>query len=90
MTRPSCAIAEKDPLTGHYHGAYEGQSACQECQVRALAHCPERFGAVVGRGMTPAYKAALQVVFGDAWEAGLQRVKAWARRIEKARAGVKA
>ena len=38
--------------------------------------------------MTPAYKAALQVVFGDDWEAGLLRVKAWAQRINAARAGV--
>lgn len=88
MTCPSCAIAEKDPLTGHYHGAYEGQSACQECQVRAMAHSIDHVRAQDMRKITPAYKAALQVVFGDSWEAGHMRVKKWARRIDEARAGV--
>lgn len=89
MTCPSCLIAESDPLTGHYHGAFEGQAACQECQVRALAHGPGRARTVAVNQMTPAYKAALQAVFGDdGWEEGAKRVREWALRIKRSRAGV--
>lgn len=37
------------------------------------------------KGMMPSYVAALQAVFGEDWQAGHQRVKRWADRIEAAR-----
>lgn len=73
---PACATAQADALTGHY------RAGCTECAARMLAHGPEHFDAMAAAAFTPAYRSALQAVFGADWMDGHVRVRAWSRRIE--------
>lgn len=74
MTCPACQEAETNPSTGMY------QSECLECSARALSHSPAYFDAARSNSITPAYRDALQAVFGDGWKAGHERVKFWSDR----------
>jgi hypothetical protein len=78
---PSCAAAEADPLTGRYH------SGCQDCAARMLAHGPQHHEAMLAAAFTPAYRSALQAVFGGEWMEGHRLVRAWSKRIEVAGMG---
>lgn len=78
MTCEACQAAEKNPSTGRYH------ADCPECKARAVAHGREAFDASAAGKMTSEYKQALQRLFGDDWEAGHLRVKAWKRKIKGA------
>jgi hypothetical protein len=79
MTCQECTLAESDPCSAIY------RIACPECEARQLAHGIEHARSRDARKMTAAYAAQLRAVFGDGWEAGHQRVKAWAMRIDAAR-----
>ena len=79
---PSCAAADANPRHPGFH------SGCEECSVRAIAQGPQHFEAQTVKRMIPAYTAELRRLFGDdvkAREAGHQRVKKWAARIEGAK-----
>jgi hypothetical protein len=70
----ACAEAERNPNTGMYH------ADCRECSARALSASPQHFAASQAGALLPAYRDALQAVFGDGWKAGHERVKAWSQR----------
>lgn len=76
----ACSAALADPLNC---GALS--AGCVECQARLLARRPEHFDATAAAAFTPAYRSALQSVFGDAWMQGHERVRAWSKRAEAAR-----
>ena len=78
---PACAVAEKDPLTGRY------RAGCVECGARDLANGPAHHEAMLAAAFTPAYRSALQGVFGAGWMDGHTRVREWSKRIEAARKG---
>lgn len=80
MTAPctACADAALDPHTGSY------QASCDECAARALANGPLFYEAAASDTLTPAYRSALQRVFGEAWKNGHWRVKHWAQQIQNA------
>jgi hypothetical protein len=76
MTCPACHAAEKNPITGLYG------SDCDECRARAIAHGQDLYRSAKAGYMTPEYKRALTAVFGsDGLDAGHQRVKGWAAKI---------
>ena len=75
MICESCTRAATNPRTGWFN------ADCPECAARALAGGPEHFESKRDKRITPAYRAALEAVFGDAWKAGHERVKAWAQRL---------
>ena len=72
MTCQACESAKANRWCGAYH------ADCLECSARALSHSPAYHAAATADAMTPAYRDALQSVFGDAWKDGHARVKAWA------------
>lgn len=76
----ACAIAEKRPLTGRY------TIGCRECMARALAHSPQMADALEANAITSEYRAALESAFGEGWQEGHERVKAWQHRIGHAQA----
>lgn len=80
MTCPACRAWEERPLCGAYN------AACKECSARMLATTQEHWQSRRTRQMTPEYKDALRRAFGADWQAGHQRVKAWAERMEARRA----
>lgn len=80
MTCKGCERAERNPMSGLF------VTGCTECAVRQLAQCPEHHEARMRGRMLPAYKARLRAVFGDGWEAGHMRVKAFAFGKEKVEA----
>ncbi len=79
---PSRAIAEchacQEAQRNRFSGAYHAN--CRECSARALSHSPQFHDAQRAGVLTPAYRDALQAVFGDDWQAGHERVKSWAQR----------
>jgi hypothetical protein len=76
---PECSAAEITPASPVY------RAGCLECSTRHLAHLPSHWTSRAARRIMPSYRSALEAVFGDSWEAGHMRVKAWADRIESAR-----
>ena len=81
-TCTDCLAADGNPLWGGFHGP------CDACTSRALAHGPIYFAAAQADALIPAYRSALQVAFGKDWQAGHERVKAWAQRISTAKGTV--
>jgi len=79
VTCQACAAALVNPETGLF------SALCVECQARSLAQATAYFDAMAAATFTPAYRAALNTVFGSAWMRGHECVRAWARRIEAAR-----
>ena len=82
---PSCAVAAVNAATHSFH------ANCHECSVRALSHGQDFFFSKRDGAMTPAYRAALVVLFGPSNEqikAGHARVKACAEKITAARQGM--
>jgi len=76
MTCDACAEAEQNPRTSRFH------AGCRCCGARALAQGPQHFTARSSRTMTPAYRDALQALFGADWVDGHAHVKAWAERMK--------
>ena len=74
MTCEACQAAEANPHCGQY------RADCLECAARMLSHSPAYFEAKQSGKMTPAYRQALASTFGEDWQAGHERVKAWAKR----------
>ena len=79
MNCQACARAKVNPLTGHY------MLACRECEARALANSPAMADASLAEAIIPAYRSALQAIFGADWMAGHSQVKVWAEKISSAR-----
>lgn len=73
-TCTACTEARANAWSGAY------RADCLECSARALSHSPTHFAAAQAGAITPAYRDALQAVFGDDWKAGHERAKAWASR----------
>ena len=75
MTCDSCTTAATDP----HHPIY--QSSCRGCRIRALAGSIAAIDAAQAGRITPAYKAALQVLAGEDWQAAHAEVKQERARI---------
>jgi hypothetical protein len=76
VTCDSCAKAAKDPNTGHYH------IGCPECATRMLAHSLEFWD----RRLRPDdYKSELARIQrpGESQAQAHERVKAWAKRLQR-------
>ena len=71
MTCEACETARADRSSGLYH------ADCEGCESRALARSPMYFAAAKANAITPAYRDALQRVFGERWREGHAAVKAW-------------
>ena len=62
--------------------SWHGFSArCRGCHIRSLATCLPFFQSQQCSQITPAYRAALQKLFGDSWQEGHTEVKAEKQRI---------
>jgi hypothetical protein len=72
MTCTACEQAKENRWCGAYH------AWCLECSARALAASHEYWQANKDGRFTAAYRQALHSIFGEQWEAGHARVKAWA------------
>jgi hypothetical protein len=82
MNCEACTIAETNPCTGRY-GA-----GCPECKARALANGSDLFESRRAGVKSPAYAEALRRVFGEGnEEAGHERVRAWAKKINQHKKG---
>lgn len=71
-----CRLAESDP---HTHVVY---MACRSCDARSLATWPEFRESVAAECITPAYRSALQRVFGQGWKEAHTEVRRWAERMK--------
>jgi hypothetical protein len=78
VTCPSCAHALQHPRSCEFW------NGCLGCETRQLAHSPSFFDSVQAETLTPAYRSALQFVFGGDWVAGHAKVKAAAKLIAEA------
>lgn len=82
MTCEACAIAKTNPCTGRY-GAN-----CPECKARALANGFDLFESKRAGVKSLQYAEALRRVFGEGKEeAGHERVRAWAKKINQHKKG---
>ncbi len=79
MTCLACAAAQTDAD----HPIYFAR--CRGCRVRSLANGPAHFEAQQAGRITPAYKAALQKLAGEDWQAAHAEVKQERARIEALR-----
>lgn len=79
MSCPNCVQAVAKP---HWPG-YTG--TCRGCTLRAMANSPAFFTATQAAAITPAYRSALQAMFGEEWQEAHQEVKAEAERLKKLR-----
>ncbi len=77
MTCRPCDLAESGLLSGLYN------ADCDGCKARSIANGMDLFNARKAGEMTPEYVAILQKVWGDDWEAGHERVKAWVKKKGK-------
>lgn len=75
-----CRRAEQRPDYARY------QAGCKTCAVRELANGPLFHQSGLDGALSAPYRKALALVFGDAWRAGHEEVKAAAARIQEARA----
>jgi hypothetical protein len=71
-----CERAATNPNWGHY------RSQCKGCAIRALAQSPSYHESSVKGAMTPTYRAALGVIFGDGWQAGHALVRGEFSRLK--------
>ena len=71
----ACAIAKVNPRAARF------DAGCSECSARALAGDPRFHAATQSNTITPAYRAALQAVFGAGWKEGHERIKEWAKKM---------
>lgn len=71
----ACAAAQTDAD----HPIYFAR--CRGCRVRSLANGPAHFEAQQAGRITPAYKAALQKLAGEDWQAAHAEVKQERARI---------
>ena len=76
--RDTCDYCEK-AKTVPYWPLYRAQ--CKGCAIRSLASSPSFHQSSVDGALTPAYRDALGVIFGDGWRAGHALVKAQHERI---------
>lgn len=74
-----CTRAEANPRSGIY------QTGCKECESRMLAHSPAMAESAKAEALLPAYRSALQHLFGEDWKEGHERVKRWAEKLRTTR-----
>lgn len=79
MSCPDCTNAATDATWGGYH------ANCHGCKVRALANGPGFWESGRSGALTPGYRAALESIFGAAWRAGHEKVKAEHARLQRMR-----
>ncbi len=58
------------------------QADCRGCKVRALAGGPAYHTAMAANALTPNYRSALQLAFGEDWKSGHEEVKAEYERLK--------
>ena len=76
MGCPACAAAESTPNRDGF------EQDCRGCKARALAATGAHIESAERGGITPAYRVALEKLFGaDAWRDGHELVKGWARKL---------
>lgn len=71
-----CASARSNPRSGSY------VVDCDLCEARRLAQSPEFAEAEKAGTLTPNYRTALQVVWGERWVDGHSKVKAAAETMK--------
>ena len=76
MSCEHCASAQKDADWAGY------QARCRGCQVRALANGPAFFESARAHKITPAYRGALEKLFGADWQASHREVRAEYERLQ--------
>lgn len=82
MTCDACDRAQVNVETGRFN------AGCTECTARALAGGPLYHASALADTLTPAYRDALQSLFGANWKHGHERVKHHAALIVAARGAV--
>lgn len=81
MSCEHCASAQKDADWAGY------QARCRGCQVRALANGPAFFESARAHKTTPAYRGALEKLFGADWQASHREVRAEFERLQAMKNG---
>ena len=76
MSCEHCTEAQTDANWPGY------QARCRGCQVRALANGPAFFESAQAQRITPAYRAALEKLFGGDWRASHREVRAEYERLK--------
>ena len=80
MACPSCTAAERTPNKDGF------EDDCRSCKARALAATGAHLESEERKGITPAYRQALEKMFGaESWRDGHELVKGWAKRMKGAR-----
>ena len=76
MTCFSCLAAEHAPRADDF------TAGCDSCKARALAVTGAHEESERAGKLTAQYIGALKALFGDAWRAGNEAVKAWAAKAK--------
>lgn len=76
MSCTACSIAMTKPRIDLF------TVGCVSCKARALAATGAHEESAEAKKITPAYKAALEAMFGDDWQAGAAQTKEWAGRMK--------
>ena len=84
MTCGACERAQANPARDDY------TSGCESCQARALAAIGAHIESQALGSVTPAFRDALERVFGDGWKAHAAAVRDWGQRIGAYRRRAKA
>lgn len=79
MSCPDCLQAQTAPDWGGFH------AKCRGCQVRALATSLSFWRSSRAGVITREYRAALELVFGGAWQTGHTEVLAERKRLQAIR-----
>lgn len=76
MACDSCIAAELAPRANDF------TAGCDSCKARALAVTGAHEESQRAGKLTAQYTGALKTLFGDAWKAGNEAVKAWAAKAK--------
>lgn len=80
MMCPACAAAQSTPNRDGF------EQDCISCKARALAVTGAHLESAERGGITPQYRASLEMMFGaDKWREGHEMVKGWATKIRRGR-----
>lgn len=71
MTCNYCDEAKKRPNVGMYN------SWCRSCKARALCQSPTFYEAIQSSAITPTYRQALRLYWGEQWKEGHEECKHW-------------
>jgi len=76
MSCEHCASAQKDADWAGY------QARCRGCQVRAMANGPAFFESALAQRISPAYRKALEKLFGKDWQTSHREVRDEFERLQ--------